>query len=160
KTLWIAILASAALSAQAQVGTVHAARGGVHGGAVPHAAPAVHAPVRVGGFSPMRSAPTRRFAGGMFYPGPRSSGVANHPSGPPVFHRPNMYPNRVTYTRSGPFTAATIRQPYQVSRLQRFSNYRDRATTSVWNQRNTRNQFRNGNNHLRSDWQKHVFARG
>jgi hypothetical protein len=28
----------------------------------------------------------------------------------------------------------------------------------VWNQRNTRGQFRNGNNHLRSDWQKHVFA--
>jgi hypothetical protein len=38
--------------------------------------------------------------------------------------------------------------------------------TSVWNQRNTGTQFwngnnlRNGNNRLRSGWQKHVFAQG
>ena len=70
-----------------------------------------------------------------------------------------MYPNRVTYTRSGRFTAATIRQANRVTRFSRFANYRNRAATSVWNQRNSRSQFRNGNNHLRSDWQKHLFAR-
>jgi hypothetical protein len=55
---------------------------------------------------------------------------------------------------------ATIRQPNQINRFPRFANYRNRAATSVWNQPNTRSQFRNGRNHLRSDWQKHVFARG
>jgi hypothetical protein len=30
----------------------------------------------------------------------------------------------------------------------------------VWNQPNGRSQLRNGNNHLRGDWQKHVFAHG
>lgn len=158
KSLWIAVLASAALIAQAQAGTVHATGGGIHAGAGAHAARAVHAPARAGGFSSMHSMPTRSFGGRMIYPGQRYSSFAMHRSRPAVFRRPNMYPNRVTYTRSGPFTAATIRQPNQINRFSRFASYRDRAATSVWNQRNTRSQFRNGNNHLRSDWQKHVFA--
>jgi hypothetical protein len=158
KSLWIAVLASAALIARAQAGTVHVAGGSRHASAVAHAAPAVHAPARARGFSPMHSMPTRRFGGRMIYPGQRYSSFAMHPSRPAVFRRPNMYPNRVTYTRSGPYTAATIRQPNQINRFPRFANYRDQAAKSVWNQRNTRSQFRNGNNHLRSDWQKHVFA--
>jgi hypothetical protein len=158
KSLWIAVLASAALIAQAQAGTVHAARAGTHAGAVAHAVPAVHAPTRAGGFSPMHSMPTRSFGGRMIYPGQRYSSFAMHLSRPAVFRHPNMYPNRVTYTRSGPFTAATIRQPNQINRFPLFANYRDRAATSAWNQRNTRSQFLNGNNHLRSDWQKQVFA--
>jgi hypothetical protein len=70
----------------------------------------------------------------------------------------------VTFTRSGPYTAATIRQPNQTNRFPRFANYRNPAGTSVWNQRNPGTQFRNGNNlrnannHLRRDWQRHVFA--
>jgi len=156
KSLWIAAFASVALIAQAQAGP--ATGRGMHAGVVAHAAPAVHAPARAGGFSSMHSMPTRSFGGRMIYPGQRYSSFAMHPSRPAVFRRPNMYPNRVTYTRSGPFTAATIRQPDQINRSPRFANYRDRRATSVWNQRNTRSQFRNGNNHLRSDWQKHVFA--
>ena len=159
KSLLIAVLASAALSAQAQTGTVHGTRGGVHGRPAPHAAPAVHAPARAGGFSSMHSMPPHSFGSRMIYPGQRYSSFAMHPSRSGVFRRPNMYPNRVTYTRSGPFTAATIRQRNQISRFPRFANYRNRAAASVWNQRNTGSQFRNGNNHLRSDWQKHVFAR-
>lgn len=159
KSLWIAVLASSALSAQAQVGTVHAARGGVRAGAVAHAGPAAHAPARVGGFSSMHSMPTRSFGNRMIYPGQRYSSFAMRPYRPAVFRGPNMNPNRVTYTRSGPYTAATIRQPTQINRFPRFSNYRNRGATNVWNQPNTGNQFRNGNNHLRSDWQKHVFAR-
>ncbi len=158
KSLWIAVLASAVVIAQAQAGTVRAAGGGRHAGAVAHAAPAVHAPARAGGFSSMHSMPRRSFGGRMIYPRQRYSSFTMHPSRPAVFRRPNMYPNRVTYTRSGPFTAATIRQPNQINRFQRSANYRNRAATSVWNQRNTRRQFRNGNNHLRSDWQKHMFA--
>jgi hypothetical protein len=160
KSLWIAVLASAALSAQAQVGTVHATRGGVRAGAVARTAPAVHAPAPARGFSSMHSTPPRSFGSRMIYPGQRYSSFAMRPSRPVGFGRPNMYPNRVTYTRSGPYTVATMRQPNQINRFPRFANDRNRAATSVWNQRNTRNQFRNGNNHLRSDWQKHVFARG
>ena len=160
KSLWVAVLACAALLPQARAGTVRASRGSIHQGAVGHAAPAVHAPARVGGFSPMHSAPMRSFGSRMIYPGQRYSSFAMHPSRPAAFRRPNMNPNRVTYTRSGPFTAATIRQPNQISRFPRSANYRNRASTNVWNQPNTRSQFRNGRNHLRSDWQKHVFARG
>ena len=88
--------------------------------------------------------------------------------------------------RSGPYTVATIPQR---NRVAPFANRRNPAVTSVWNQRNTGmqfrngnnlrnannirnsnnlrnpnnlrngNNFRNGNNHLRRDWQKHVFAR-
>jgi hypothetical protein len=156
KSLWIAAFASAALIAQAQAGP--AAGRGMHAGAVAHAAPAVHTPARTGGFSSMHSMPTRSFGGRMIYPRQRYSSFAMHPSRPAVFRRPNMYPNRVTYTRSGPLTAATIRQPDQINRFPRFANYRGQAATSVWNRRNTRSQFRNGNDHLRSDWQKHVFS--
>jgi hypothetical protein len=71
--------------------------------------------------------------------------------------------------RSGPYTIATIPQH---NRLASFANHRNPAVTSVWNQRNIGTRFRNGNNlrnannlrfgnnHLRRDWQKHVFARG
>jgi hypothetical protein len=158
KSLWIAVLASAAVFAQAQTGTVHPGGGGVQAGGVAHPAPAVHAPAHAGGFSPMHSMPTRSFGGRMIYPGQRYSSFAMRPSQPAVFRRPSMYPNRVTYTRSGPFTAAIIRQPNQINRFPRFANYRNPAATSVWNQRNTGSQLRNGNNHLRGDWQKHVFA--
>src|SRR5215471_12050224 len=160
KSLWIAVLASAPVIAQAQTGTVHSAGASIHQGAVAHAAAAVHAPARAGGFSSMHFMPVRSFGGRTIYPGQRYSSFAMHPSQPAVFRRQNMFPNRVTYTRSGPFTAATIRQPNQINRFPRFANYRNRAATNVWNQGNTRSQFRNGNNHLRSDWQKHVFAQG
>jgi Putative peptidoglycan binding domain len=160
KALWTAVLASAALSAQAQTGAVHATRGGVHGGAVPRAAPAARAPALARGFSSMHSMPTRGFSRSMIYPRQRYSSFARRPSQQLGFRRPNVNPNRVTYTRSGPYTVATIKQPYQVNRLPRFSNNSNRPATSVWNQRNTSNHFRNANNHLRSDWQRHVFARG
>jgi len=83
---------------------------------------------------------------------------------PTAFRQPSIYRNRATFTRSGPFTAATIRQPIQNNRFPRFASYRNQPATSVWNQRNTGSQFRNGNNlrngndHLRADWRNHVFA--
>ena len=158
KSLWIAVLASAAVIAQAQTGTVHPRGGGIDAGAIAHAVPAVRAPARGRGFSSMHSMPTRSFGGRMIYPGQRYSSFAMRPFRPVMFRRPNIYPNWVTYTRSGPFTAATIRQPNQINRSPRFANYRNPAATSVWNQPNTGSQLRNGNNQLRGDWQRHVFA--
>ena len=155
--LWIAFVANAAMIAQAKADVIRRGGGGVHAGAAPHVAAIAPASARPGGFSSRRSMPVRGF-GGMTYPVQRYSAFAMRPSQSAVFRRPNIYPNRVTYTRSGPFTAVTIRQPNQINRFPRFANYGNRAVTGVWNQRNTRSQFRNGNNHLRSDWQKHVFA--
>src|SRR5215467_6505747 len=155
KLLWVALLASAAMIAQANAGDYRADGGGFHGGAVAHTAPAARAPARVGGFSLIHSTPTRGFSGRMIYPGQRYSSFAMRPPRQAMFGRPITYPSRVTYIRSGPFTAASISQ---ANRFPRFANHRNPAATSVWNQPNSGSQLRNGNNHLRGDWQKHVFA--
>jgi putative peptidoglycan binding protein len=163
KFLSVALVASAAMIAQANPGAYRAGGGGVRGGAVAHAAPAARAPARAGGFSSFHSMPARSF-GGMTYPRQRYSSFGMRSYRPAAFRQPSIYPNRVTITRSGPYTAATIGQPIQSNRFPRFATYRNPAATSVWNQRNTGSQFRNGNNfrngsnHLRADWQKRVFA--
>jgi len=160
KSLSVALVASAAMIAQANPGAYHGGGGGFRGGAVAHGAPAGHAPARAGGFSSMHSMPTRSFGGRMAYPRQRYSSFGMRSYRPTAFRQPSIYPNRVTITRSGPYTAATIGQPSQSNRFPRFANYRNPAATSVWNQRNTGSQFRSGNNRLRGDWQKHVFAQG
>src|SRR6266404_6966954 len=157
KSLSVALLASAAI-AQANPGAYHGGGGGFRGGAVTHHTPAARAPARAGGFSSMHSMPTRSFGGRMAYPRQRYSSFGMRSYRPTAFRQPSIYPNRVTITRSGPYTAATIGQPSQSNRFPRFANYRNPAATSVWNQRNTGSQFRSGNNRLRGDWQKHVFA--
>src|SRR5437868_13573717 len=167
KTKWlsVAVFASLGMIAQANRGGVHAGTGGFHGGAVAHGAPAVHAPMRRGGFSSFHSTPMRAYGGRPLYSGQRYSSFGTRSYRPTGFRQPSIYRNRATFTRSGPFTAATIRQPNQSNRFPRFASYRNQRATSVWNQRNTGSQFRNGNNlrngnnHLRGDWQKQVFAR-
>jgi Putative peptidoglycan binding domain len=164
KSLSVALVAGAAMIAQANPGAYRGGAGGFRGGAVAHRAPAAHAPVRAGGFSSFRSMPTRSFAGGMTYPRQRYSSFGMRSYRRTAFRQPSIYPNGVTITRSGPYTAATIGRPSRTNRFPRYANYRSPATTSVWNQPNTGNQFRNGNNlrngnnHLRGDWQRHVFA--
>lgn len=160
KSLSVLLVASAAMIAQANPGAYHGGGGGFRGGAVAHRAPAAHAPMRAGGFSSFHSMPTRSFAGGMTYPRQGYSSFGMRSYRPAAIRRPSIYPNGVTITRSGPYTAATIGQP----RFPRYANYRRPAVASVWNQRNTGSQFRNGNgfrngnNRLRGDWQNHVFA--
>jgi putative peptidoglycan binding protein len=160
KFLLVALVASAAMNAQANPIAYHGGGGGFHGSAVAHSAPAVHAPMRAGGFSSFHSAPMRAYGGRPLYSGQRYSSFGMRSYRPTAFRRPSIYPNRVTITRSGPYTAATIGQPSQSNRFPRVANYRNPAATSVWNQRNSGSQFRSGNNRLRGDWQKHVFAQG
>ena len=92
---------------------------------------------------------------------------------PASAYRQPVYSSGGSFTRSGPYTVATIPQR---NRVAPFANRRNPAVTRVWNQRNTGTQFRNannlrnpnnlrnannlrnGNNHLRRDWQKHVFS--
>src|SRR5207237_10211211 len=102
--------------------------GGVRGGAVAHRAPAGHAPVRAGGFSSFHSMPARSFAGGMTYPRQRYSSFGMRSYRPAVFRQPSVYPNGVTITRSGPYTAATIGQPSRTNRFQIYQTSRSSAT--------------------------------
>src|SRR4029077_10411758 len=168
KSLSVALLASAVTIAQANPGSVqrggggfHGGAGGFHGGAVAHSAPGVHAPMRAGGFSSFHSTPMRAYGSRPLYSGQRYSSFGMRSSPSFAYRRPYMYSNRGSFTRSGPFTAATIRQG---NRIAPFANHRNPAVASVWNQRNTGTQFRNGNNlrngnnHLRADWQKHVVG--
>src|SRR5437868_9776535 len=178
KLLSLAIFASAAMVAQGQPGGVHSRGGGFHGGAVTHGAQAVHAPMRPGGVSSFRSTPMRSPGSRPFYSGQRSPSFGMRSSPSSAYRRP-VYSSRGSFTRSGPYTVATIPQR---NRIAPFANPRNPAVTRVWNQRNTGMQFRNGNNlrnannirnannlrngnhvrngnnHLRRDWQKHVFA--
>jgi len=170
KLFGLALVVSAATITQANPGGFHAGKGGGHGGAVAHSAPAVHAPMRAGGSS-FHSTPTRAYGSRPLYSGQRYSSFGTRSYRPSGFRQRSIYPNRATFTRSGPFTAATIRQPNQTNRMPRFANRRNPTATNVWNQRNTGSQFRhgnnvrnannirNGNNRLRGDWHKHVFAR-
>ena len=164
KLFGLALVASAATIAQANPGGSHAGTGGSHGGAVAHSAPAIHAPMRPGGFSSFHSTPMRAYGSRPLYSGQRYSSFGMRSYRSTGFRQPSIYRDRVTFTRSGPFTAATIRQANQSNRLPRFASYRNQRATSVWNQRDTGSRFRNGNNlrtgnnRLRADWRNHVFS--
>ena len=173
----VAVLASAAVIVQVKAGGVRGGAGGVragavaHPGAVAHASGAARAPVRSGGISSFHPMPTGNFGGRSMYSGPRYSSFGMRSAAPRTFPQHSIYQNRVTVTRSGPFTAVTINQGNRVA------NHRNPTVTSVWNPRNTGSNFanrnivrngnnirnannlRNGNRRLRGDWQKHVFAR-
>ena len=175
----IALVVSAATIAQADPGGVRAASGGSHGGAVAHSVPAVHAPMRPGGFSSFHSAPMQSYGSRPLYSGQRYSSFGMRSSPSFAYRGPYINPNRGSITRSGPYTVATIPQG---NRIAPFANHRNPAVANMWNQRNPGIQFRNGNNfrnpsnfrnpnnlrnannlrngnnHLRNDWQKHVFA--
>jgi Putative peptidoglycan binding domain len=143
-----------------------------HRGAVTRSAPAVHAPMRPGGVSSFRSTPMRSYGSRPFYSGQRYSSFGMRSSPSFAYRRP-FYSSRGSFMRSGPYTVATIPQR---NRVAPFANRRNPAVARVWNQRNIGTQFRNGNNlrnannfrngnnlrngknHLRRDWQKHVFA--
>ncbi len=172
----VALVASAVTIAQANPGAVPAAKGGSHGGPVTRSAPAVHAPMRPGRVSSLRSTPMRSYGSRPFYSGQRSPSLGMRSSPSFTYRRP-FYSSRPLVTRSGPYTIATIPQRNRVAPI---ANRRNPTVARVWNQRNTQfrngnnlrnannfrngnnlrnvNNFRNGNNHLRHDWQKHVFA--
>ena len=165
----VALVASAVTIAQANPGGVHTVTGTSHRGAVARSAPAVHAPMRPGGVSSFRSTPIRSYGNRPFYSGQRHASFGMRSSPSSAYRRP-FSSSRGSFTRSGPYTVATIPQP---NRVAPFANRRNPAVTRVWNQRNTGTQFRNennlrnvrnanhvrnGNNHLRRDWQKHVFT--
>src|SRR4030095_9480791 len=138
----VALVASAVTIAQANPGGVHAARGASHRGAVARSASAVHAPMRPGGVSSFRSTPLRSHASRPFYSGQRHASFGMRSSPSSAYRRP-VYSSRGSFTRSGPYTVATIPQRNRVAPP---ANRRNPAGTRVWNQRNIGTQFRNRNN--------------
>src|SRR6266480_2946070 len=137
---FVAVLASVATIAQVNGGGVRGGGGVAHGGAVAHPGAVAHggavarAPMRAGGISSFHPMPARGFGGGTMYPRQRSSfGMRSYR--PNQFGQSSIYRNpRVTFTHSGPYTAATIRQPNQSNRFQRFANNGNRNATNAWAQ--------------------------
>ena len=138
----VALVASAVTIAQANPGAAPAARGAVHRGAVAGSAPAVHAPMRPGGVSSFRSTPMQSHGTRPFYSGQRSPSFGMR-SSPSSAYRPTFYSRGGSFTRSGPYTVATIPQG---NRVAPFAYRRNPAVARVWNQRNSGLQFRNANN--------------
>src|SRR5947209_12985129 len=128
KSLSVALLAGAATITQANPGGFHAGTGAFHGGAVAHSAPAVHAPMRPGGFSSFHSTPMRAYGSRPTYSGQRDSSFGMRSSPSSAYRRPYSYSRLGSFTRSGPFTAATIRNGNRVAPL---ATHRNPAVTSV-----------------------------
>src|SRR5438270_5671665 len=147
----VAVLASAAMIVQVKAGGVRGGAGGARGGAVArpsavaHGGAAARAPVRAGGISSFRPMPARGFGGGTNYPRQRYSSFGMRSYRPNQFRQSSIYRNRVTFTRSGPYTAATIRQPNQTNRSWRLPNNRNQAATRCWNKQNPEPNSRKGN---------------
>src|SRR5262245_50050311 len=158
KLFAVALVASAVTIAQANPAGIPAAKGASRKSAVAPNGSAILAPTRPSGVSSFGSTPMRSQASRPVYSGQRtpmwsqgsrpvysgqrspSFGMRSLPSS--AYRRPN-YSSRGSFTRSGPYTVATIPQG---NRVAPFANRRNPAVARVWNQRNTGTQFQNGNN--------------
>jgi putative peptidoglycan binding protein len=134
KTKFYALLASAALIAQAQAG-------GHHGGGGGHSATSAAPPVRGSGVSSFHPTPGRNFGGRMIYSGRRFS-----PSGMGQFNRGSIH-------RDGGVARFGNNPSLAEGR-----NNSGRHNGTIANRQNGGGQFRNENN-LPPNWQNHVVAR-
>ena len=143
KFYWVALLASAAMIAQANAG----GRYGGGGGALPARVAAAR-----GAAPSFNSAASRSFGGvRMIYSGPRYSPTTLRSQSSAAVQQ--YYINANAGTRQ--FARANINR---VDRPTGFSNGGNRATTNVRREGNAAGQIRNENN-LPSNWRNHVIAR-
>jgi hypothetical protein len=142
KFYWLALLASAAMIAQANAGGHHSGGGDTAGNVI---APAPASP-RSGAVSHVAPVAARGSNGGrtIYYSGRRFSPVGQQRSG--TFHPNYINPDRRT-NRFEPATMNRVHDP-------RFANREARTGRS--SQLNSRSQLRT--EHLRPDWRSHVFA--
>src|SRR6516164_1746991 len=155
KLFGVALVASAVTIAQADPGSVPAAKGASHSNAVARNGSGIQAPMQPGSVSSFRSTPMWSPGNRPVYPGQRSPlfGMRSLPS---FAYGPAFYSSRGSFTRSGPYTVATIPRasglqptrlpPQQRDRVAPFPNRRNPAVARAWNQQNTGTQFRNRNN--------------
>ena len=155
KFYWVALLASAAMIAQANAGGHHGGGGGMGGGFGGGFAGGRSAPAPGGGFSSFHSMPMRGFSGGMGYRGFRDQSFGMRSAAPATFRSYYINPNGGRQLGARQFAPGNINRG---DHFTRFSNRGNQAVTSLRRDRTGAGQFRNGNNNLRADWRNHVFA--
>ena len=162
KFYWVALLASAALIAQAQAGGRYGGGGGGGGG---HFSSARPGPARGGAVSSFHSMPMRNFGGGrMIYSGQRFSSVGMRSPSSAAFRQ--HYINSNGSASSGPrqFTPGNSNRANQLTRFEnnaRFAQGGNRfgqGNGAIESHRNGAGQIRHGNN-LPANWRNHVAAR-
>ncbi len=150
KFYWVALLASAALTAPIQAG------GGNHGGGSVgsggHFAASGSGSARSGGGPSFHAMPGQSFGGGrMIYSGQRFSSVGMRSPRSTEFHPQYIRSNAVG---SNQVARGNINR---VNRSNQFSNAGNRATTNLRRDGNGARQVRSGNN-LPTNWRNHVVA--
>src|SRR5438477_7180699 len=149
KFYWFALVASAALIAQAQAGGHHSGGGG---GNYAAAGPG---PARSGGGPSFHSAPIRSFSGGRaIYSGQRFSSVGIGAPRSMEFRPQSVRSNTVRSIDSNQFARGSISRG---NRSTQFSNTGNRAITNLRHEGNGVRQVRSGNN-LPTNWRNHVVA--
>jgi hypothetical protein len=149
KFYWLALLASAAMVAQANAGGHHGGGGGGGG--------SFSSPFGRSGGSSFHPAAGGSFGGGrMIYSGQRFSGSVPHTARSTMSYSGVRNTNARTSIR--PHQLATARSD-RSDNIARATNGNRVVANSQRHQANGANQIRNGNATLRADWQKHVFAR-
>jgi hypothetical protein len=140
---WVALLASAAMIAQATAGG-HYGGGGGFGGMGGHVGGGHPGPAPGGAAPSFHSMPMGNFGGGrMTYSGQRFSS--------PAFRQRNINSNSRTFVGSRQFTRGDI------NRADQFPNGNRAITNSVRRAGNGSGQVRSGNN-LAPNWRNHVVA--
>src|SRR5205814_7777812 len=150
KFLWVALLASAALIAQAQAG----GRYGGGGGGGHFAAASYSAPAR-GSAPSFRSMPMRSFGGGRFYSGQGFSPIGMRSPSTATLHQPSISSNNNAFARTPQLAQGNSGRS---SRLARSSNQTNQAFANSRRAGSRADQFRRGTNNLPRNWQNHVFA--
>ncbi len=156
KFYWVALLASAALIAQAQGGG-HYGGGGGGGG---HFAAAGAGPARGGAVSSFHSMPMRNFGGGgMIYSGQRLSPVGMHSPSSAAFSQPYMNSNGRASIGTRQFTPANG-NINRSDRLTRFSTGGNQAITNPSSERTGAIQNQSGGNRLMRSGNNPPLAQG
>ena len=154
KFYWVALLASAAMIAQANAGGHHGGGGGGgSGGSVAVSGPSNSG--RSGSVSSFRSMPTRTLGGGrMIYSGQRFSSASLHSPSATAFRPQYVTPNAHPSIRSRQIARENLSRSNSIAR----SSNGNRTISHVSRARNGAAQVKNGNATLRTDWRNHVFA--
>jgi hypothetical protein len=154
KFYWLALLASAAMIAQANAGGHHGGGGGDgSGGSVAVSGPSSSG--RSGAVSSLRSMPMHTLGGGrMIYSGQRFSSPSLHSPSPTAFRLHYADPNAHASIRSRQIARENISRSNSIAR----SSSGNRTISHMSRARNGAAQVKNGNATLRADWRNHVFA--
>lgn len=154
KFYWVALLASAAMIAQANAGGHHGGGGGGgSGGSV--GAPVASNSGQSGTVSSYHAMPTHGVNGGrIIYAGNRFAPVGIRSLSSTAFRPHYVYSNAGVATGTGQFRPANISRDNNIVR----SKNGNRATINVRHTEVGVAHFRNGNANLRPDWRNHVFA--